>query len=170
MKRLAIKCLAVPFVLALLGASNARVVRFPGGEALIERHGTYEEVTIKTARGDVSSISACDASSGTYDQIVRFSTALKDAVRRGDRKTAAALMAVPLRVNTGPGKGYEVPSRLILTARFNRIFSSKELRALADMEPHDVFCRNGMSMIAGGVIWAQVRGGVLRGVVVNAQP
>src|SRR5690349_8170290 len=63
-----------------LGANQrpVRVIRFGGGEAIIERHGAEEHVVVKR-HGQIASISDCDRTSGTYDQIVQFSTAIKSA-------------------------------------------------------------------------------------------
>jgi hypothetical protein len=155
----------------LLYASPAstRVVKFAGGEAIVERRGLDEHVVVER-RERASSISDCDTTTGTYDQIVAFSAAVKNAARHDDRAALASFMAYPLRVNARNGKSSFVATKAHLFEHFDSVFDTQVLEKLVAMEPHDVFCRNGQSMFADGTLWASVGfDGKLRGTVVNAQ-
>jgi hypothetical protein len=152
----------------VLAAASTIVVHFTGGRAVIERIGEIERVRIEQPVGTVTSESECDAQSGRYAAIVAFGERVKAASARRDRTALASLMQYPLRVNTGPNRGYTVATRSALLARAASVFPAGTLSALARMEPHDVFCREGMSMFAQGTLWAQAdRTGRVRGAIVN---
>jgi hypothetical protein len=147
---------------------STRIVKFAGGEAIVERRGGDEHVAVER-HGRVTSISDCDATTGTYDGIAAFSAAVKNAAKRGDRAALASLMAYPLRVNTGSGKSYFVAAKSSLLSRFSSVFDAETLRKLEGIEPHAVFCRSGQSMLADGTLWASMVSGNLRGRAVNAK-
>jgi hypothetical protein len=169
------------FALTLIASSlaapsaGARVVRFNGGEAIVEAKGGLEHVVIKSLDGVVASDSYCDAQSGTYDHIVRLGLAIRAASRAGDRARMATLFQYPLRVNVpSHARGVriveatDVKSKSQLLARYRTVFTKNVLQQLAQIEPHDVFCRNGMSSLGGGVVWATVdRDGALKIAVLN---
>lgn len=135
---------------------------------MVSRDGTTEHVVIRDTKGNLTSDSYCDAQSGRYSAVVAFGIALKAAVSNNSPGAVAASMSYPLRVNTGPNQGFTVRNRADLLARFRRVFTGGVLARLRALEPHDVFCRDGQSMLAGGTVWAQAgTGGVVRGVVVN---
>ncbi len=151
----------------------AIVVHFNGGKAVVDRtpDGT-QHVVIEDARGNVRSDSYCDATTGTYDRIVRFGGELASAAAHGDRKGLVSLVQFPLRVNVsaadGTVKTSYVRDERSLMARFTSIFTASVLGQLARLEPHDVFCRNGMSTIGNGMIWAAAdRSGDVRMSVIN---
>ena len=55
-----------------------------------------------------------------------------------------------------------------MLARYPDVFTPRVLAMLANFDPHDVFCRNGMSWVAGGVMWATIDArGVLRIAIIN---
>lgn len=145
-----------------------RVVKFSGGEAIVERRGMDEHVVVKRHGREVA-ISDCDTTTGTYDRVVAFASAVKTAARRGDRVRLASLMMYPVQVNVAPGKHVFVATKRALLARFDSVFDAQMLRKLAGIEPHEVFCRNGQSMLADGTLWASMIDGKLFGTVVNAQ-
>ena len=177
MQRFVLALLAslLPLVIALPGAAKdhagvTRIVRFKNGDAVIKSSGPDEHVVIRDANGKLESDSYCDAGSGTYDQIVELGLAVRAASITGDRAAMADLVEYPLRVNTSHGRSVEVKSKADLLAHFREIFSATVIERLRELEPHEVFCRNGMSMPGGdGVVWASVdRRGVLKIAVVNA--
>lgn len=156
-------------VVALVLASAApHVVHFPGGEALITKAAAAQHVVIKDRSGNITSESDCDADSGSYDEIVAFGHALKSAALRGDRRAIAGMMRYPLRVNTGPGRRVVIPNEAAFLQRYRTLFGPALTPELERLQPDNVFCREGMAMIGNGFVWAQVRNGVLRGIVVNA--
>ena len=153
-------------------APGSQIVHFSSGKAIVQASAdSTQHVIIEDTRGNVTSDSYCDASSGRYDQIVQFATAVRNAAERDNQPALAALMQYPLRVNAGAGqspKSQRITSRGMLLKRRQWIFTPAVLSRLRTMEPHDVFCRDGMSMIAGGTIWATAdHTGTVRGAVVN---
>lgn len=168
MREIAFRLGGLVLVAALLGAMPAqRVVRFSGGSTVIRQTAQGQRVTVRDARGAVTSDSYCDAASGTFDQATQFATAVRRAATRGDRTTLVGLMQYPLRVNTSPGHSFSVASAGLLVRRFSTVFTPSVLKQLRALQPNDVFCRNGMSMLGSGVLWASVRNGTLKGAVVN---
>lgn len=152
----------------VLAAASVVVVHFAGGRAVIDRIGAIERVRIEQPVGTLASESECDAQSGRYAAIVAFGERVKAAAIRSDRAALASLMGYPLRINTGPNRGYTLATRSALLARAASVFPGATLSALARMEPHDVFCREGMSMLAQGTLWAEAdRAGRVHGAVVN---
>lgn len=148
-------------------AQTARVIHFNGGEAVVTTANGLEHVVIKDASGVVGSDSYCDATSGTYDQILAFGAAVVAAAKRDDRRAIANLMQYPLRVNRASG-ALDVKSSSALLAGYREILSAKFVDRLAQIEPHDVFCKNGMSMLGNGIIWASPnRQGALKGTILN---
>lgn len=156
--------LAVLVVLAALTA--AQTVHFPGGEAVVTPANGAQHVVIKDAKGNVASDSYCDASSGSYDQIVRFGIAFKTAVTAGNRAQVARSMHYPLRVNAA--RKYTIANKAALLAHYADVFTPGVLAQLRSMEPHEVFCRNGMAMLANGTLWVGTDSeGIVRSAVVN---
>jgi hypothetical protein len=159
------------FALLASVAAVTRVVHFTGGEAIVHAvaDGT-QHVVIKDAKGNVTSDSYCDSSSGFYDRVVALGVAVQSAARRGDAAALGTLMQYPLRVNLGHARTSTlmVTSRAMLLSHYAQIFTPGVLAGLRAMEPGDVFCRNGMSMLANGTIWASVdHSGAVKGAVVN---
>lgn len=168
MRKLAFRVGGLVLAAGLLGAVPAqRVVQFSSGSTLVRQTPQGQRITVRDARGNVTSDSYCDASSGTFDQAVQFATAVRRAAARNDRATLVALMQYPLRVNTAPGHSFSVASAGLLLRRFSTVFTPSILKQLRAIEPHDVFCRNGMSMLGSGVMWESVRNGALKGATVN---
>lgn len=155
----------------LLALTAAGIVNFPGGTAAVTASHGLQHVVIKNARGTVTSDSYCDASTGTYAQIVAFGSAMKAAVRRGDKAAVARLMQYPLRVNAE--RSAKVTTRTIASSSefvraYNGVFTRPIVTKIAEMQPHDVFCRNGMAMFAAGTLWvAKNASGAIRAEVVN---
>jgi hypothetical protein len=162
-----LKMLTFAALIAMPTPSATRVVHFASGQAEIAKHGAFERVVIKGRHGEVESESYCGDGSGTYDEIVRLATALKAAARHDDRNAIMAHVAYPLRVNAPPGAGFEIRSKRALAVRLRSVLGRKLIQAISRSEPHAVFCRDGMSMLADGVMWASVDAGVLRVRVVN---
>lgn len=155
----------VAIVLILAALLAARTVHFPGGEAVITPSNGSQHVVIKDAKGNAVSDSYCDASTGTYDRIVRFGIAFKTAITHENRAQVAQLMQYPLRLNPTPK--YTLASKSALLAHYADVFTSGVLARLRTMEPHDVFCRNGMAMFAAGTIWVENDSAGIRVAVVN---
>ena len=164
------KTLGLVLFAALMAAATPRIAHFPGGEAQITKAGGTQHVIMKDRAGNVTSISDCDADSGSYDQIVALAGSLKSAARRGDRRAMAAMMRYPLRVNTGAGHFSVVEGQAAFLKRYGTILGAGQSRKLQRLEPNEVFCRDGMSMLAGGVMWAQMRRGALRVVAISTAP
>lgn len=155
----------------LLALTASGVVNFPGGTAVVTPSRGMQHVVVRGAHGAVTSDSYCDSSTGTYAQIVAFGSALKAAVRRGDRPAVARLMQYPLRVNAE--RSGKVTSRTIASSSaflraYDGVFTPPIVTKVSRMEPHDVFCRNGMAMFAGGTLWVEKNAsGAIRARVVN---
>lgn len=168
MKRFAFRVGVVVLAAGLLGAVPAqRVVRFAGGSTLVRQTPQGQRITVRDARGNVTGDSYCDASSGTFDQAVQFATAVRRAATRNDRAALVGLMQYPLRANTAPGRSFSIASAGLLLRRFSTVFTPSVLKQLRAIQPNDVFCRNGMSMLGSGVMWESVRNGALKGAIVN---
>ena len=155
----------------LLSLTTAGVITFPGGTAVVTPSHGMQHVVIKDARGTVTSDSYCDSSSGTYQQIVAFGSAMKAAVRHGDKAAVARLMQYPLRVNAA--RSGKLTTRTITSSRdflaaYAGVFTGPIAAHISGMQPHEVFCRNGMAMFAGGTLWAAKNAsGAIRAGVVN---
>jgi hypothetical protein len=150
----------------------ALIVHFTGGAAVVDSAGGVQHVVIKDARGNVTSDSYCDRSAGSYDAIVRFGTAIVAAARSGDRNALLSLMQFPLRVNAHsddrPAVTRTYASAAEVAANFDRVFSPGLKERMKRIEPHDVFCRDGLSSLDGGLLWATADGhGVVRATVIN---
>ncbi len=146
-----------------------RIVHFSGGTATItaQRDGT-QHVVIKDAKGDVEAESTCDSQSGSYDQSVKFQQAIVAAAQSSDPAPVIALVQYPLRVNVSSSNHFLVNNAATMRTRYQTVFTPKVLAQIRQSDPHAVFCRMGMSMLGGGVIWATVDShGVLKAAVVN---
>lgn len=166
--------MALRFILLLAlapmvaAAAPARVVHFGDSTVVIETKGRVQHIVIRDHRGELNTETYCDWQSGTYDQIVALGSALKTAALRNDRQALVSLMQFPLRVNTGPNRGFSVTSARALLARYTAVFTPHIIAGLRQNEPRDVFCRNGMSFVASGLMWSTIdRNGRLRVAVIN---
>ena len=139
-------------IVAVLLAALVQVVHFPGGSARITNEGAAQHVVILDAHGAAQSDSYCDAQSGRYDEIVRLGEVVKAAAAHGDRETLLGVVEYPLRVNGRKTTWFHNAAEL--RKSFAVVFPAGLLARLAQLEPHDVFCRNGMSTIGGGLLWA----------------
>ncbi|MGH8117384.1 MAG: hypothetical protein ACREP0_03915 [Rhodanobacteraceae bacterium] len=149
-------------------AGGSRSVPFSGGEAIITTAGDVQHVVIRDRAGHTLAASDCSGSTGHYDQIVAFLGNVRTGVRANDRDAVAALIAYPLRVNLGPGKATRVASRHDLLAHYSKIITPGVAGKIGKMNPHVVFCRDGMAMGGDGVIWASLDDhGALRISVIN---
>ena len=152
--------------LVLLAA--VRIVHFSAGTAIVTTASGAQQVVIKDAKGNVEADSYCDAQSGYYDQIVKLGQSLVAAAKSDDPAAMAVLVQYPLRVNASTTSHYLVKDATALKARYQAVFTPKVLSEIRVLEPHGVFCRMGMSMFGGGVIWASVdKRGRLKAAVVN---
>lgn len=165
--------LMLAMVLGTIGTvpNATRVVHYPGGKAvLVTRSDGSQSVTVYGAHGGLNAQSECDSRSGRYDRIVTFATAVKRAARQNDGGALIGMMRFPLRVNVAPNRGFTIANRAILVKRFASVFAPAIVTRLAQLDPRDVFCRNGRSMLADGAIWAAAdRSGVLKGEIVNLE-
>lgn len=160
--------------IALLAATT-RTVRYDGHQVTIERKGDVEHITITDKDGAVGIETWCDRDSGSYDQIVSLGHALVAAAKRDDRHALAGLMQFPLTVNIGVGSGVgrrvrhiSIADRSAFLARYRSIVTPHVLELLRQDEPREAFCRNGMSMVGDGLMWATAdRRGHLKVAVVN---
>lgn len=155
-------------------AQSSQTIYFASGKATVQASAdNTQHVIIYDTRGNVTSDSYCDTSSGRYDQIVQFATAVRSAAERDDQPALAALVRYPLRVNAGAGQSPEsqrITSKAVLLRQRRWIFTPAVVSRLRTMEPHDGFCRNGMSMLAGGTIWASAdHTGTVKGAVINLE-
>lgn len=152
----------------LIAPSAVRIVHFGGDVATITTTNQSQHIVVRDRKGNLESETWCDWQSGTFDQIVGLGESLKRAAVRGDRRAIVSLMRFPLRINTGPERGYSIVSSRALLARYDAIFTPRILGALRQNEPRDVFCRNGMSWVAGGLMWSTAdQPGALRVAVIN---
>jgi hypothetical protein len=155
-------------VLLLLAA--VRIVHLSGGATatITPQSDGAQQVVIKDAKGNVAAESYCDLQSGYYDQIVKFQQALVAAARNNDRLAMISLVQYPLRVNVSSSNRYFIKDAPTLKARFQTVFPPRILGYIRRAEPQNVFCRMGMSMVGGGVMWATVDNhGVLKAQVIN---
>lgn len=152
----------------LLAAASVRIVHDNGHKIVIETQSGVQHITVTDRHGSLEAESWCDSQSGTYDQIVTLGQALVAAAKRDDRSALVSLMQFPLRVNFGSAHTVWVHDRAALLARFDRIVTPQMIALLVQDQPHDAFCRNGMSMVAGGLMWATTNAhGNLRVAVIN---
>ncbi|TAN03599.1 MAG: hypothetical protein EPN36_11995 [Rhodanobacteraceae bacterium] len=164
---LAVALLAVSLAGRAGVTEPTRTIPFHGGEAVVRTVAAGEEVTVKDSAGQVLAQSTCDSGTGSYDQIVAFLTALKQQVGARDRPAVAALVDYPLRINQLPRKPRLIRSASQLQADYAGVFTPQLGRKIAKLDPHVVFCRDGMAMGGNGVVWASDHGGTLRLVVIN---
>ncbi len=145
-----------------------RIVQFTGGAAYITTEsGGVEHVVMKDAKGAVEAESECDAQSGTYEQSVKFQQAIVAAARDNNRAAMVSLVQYPLRVNVKT-KPLFIKDAATLNARYATVFTQGVIGQIQQANPHEVFCRNGMSMLGSGIIWATVdKHGVLKAAVIN---
>jgi hypothetical protein len=160
--------LAAILVAILLATDPLVVVHYGSNTATIETQNREQHIVVKDDHGNVVTDTTCDWQTGTFDQIVALGASLKAAAVRNDRSALIALMHFPLNVNIGPNHPVAIANARDLARRFARIFSPDIIAALKQNEPRDVFCRNGMSWVAGGVMWATIDPrGRLRVAVIN---
>ncbi len=152
--------------LVLLAA--LRIVHFTGGTATVTTQNGAQLVVIKDGQGHVEAHSYCDSQSGYYDQIVKFGHSMVAAAKNNDRAAMMALVQYPLRVNISSLNHFFIKDATTLKARYQAVFTPKVLGEIRSVEPHGAFCRTGMSMFGGGVIWASAdKSGELKAAVVN---
>jgi hypothetical protein len=145
-----------------------RTLHYPGHTVVIDSREGAERVRVWDRNGDLESESYCDRQSGTYDQIVALGRALMRAAKQNDHRGLIALMQYPLRVNFGSKHTVWIRSQRELIAHFDTIVTPTIIAALRDDEPLGVFCREGMSMVNGGDMWATTDAhGVLKVAVIN---
>lgn len=102
--------------------------------------------------------SVTDASDAEFEAVVRK---FLEAVRRGDRAAAAALVSYPLTVNDGPigqVRHRSIRNKAALLAQWDRIFTPAVLKELSGAVPHEMFVRDGMAMVSPGVIYFDAKG------------
>jgi len=171
--------LVLAFLQVLPGATppSNRVIAFATGIAIIEPQGNLEHVVIEDPNGIIMSDSYCDAQSGKYDQIVQLGQQVRTAAQVSDKALMASLASYPLRVNTptvGPNgnpvvRDTYVANKGALVQNYSTVITTSVRDQLRFVEVHDVFCKNGMSTLGGGVVWATVdhADGVLKISVIN---
>jgi hypothetical protein len=163
--RLAVLITLTPLLIA---TAPVRVVHYGGDTATIETQDRTQHIVVRDRHGNLVSETTCDWQTGTFDQIVALGQALKRAALRGDRYALVSLVQFPLNVNIGPNRPIPIASKRDLLARYSRIFTPNVIASLQQNESRDVFCRNGMSWVAGGIMWATIdRRGRLRVAVIN---
>lgn len=152
----------------LLLSAALRIVHFSGGTATITtQNGGVEHVVMKDAKGDLVAESDCDSQSGTYDHIVSFGQAVIIAAKNDDRTAMMTLVQYPIRINV-KAKPLFIKDAATLQIRYQAVFTPAVLGQLRQVDPHDVFCREGMSMLGGGIVWATAdKSGALKIAVVN---
>lgn len=99
-----------------------------------------------------------DASDAEFEAMVRK---FLDAVRRGDRAGAAALVSYPLNVNDEHGgkvRTRSIRNKAALLAQWDRIFTPAVLKALDRAVPHEMFVRDGMATVGLGVVYFDAKG------------
>lgn len=155
------KSAAMLLALVTALAAATRTVTYDGHRVRIERKGDVEHIVITDKRGEVGIETWCDRDSGFYDQIVALGRALVAAAKRDDPRALAGLMQFPLVVNIGVGSGIgrrvrhiSIYDRGTFLARYRSIVTLHVLSLLQQDEPREAFCRNGMSMVGDGVMWA----------------
>jgi hypothetical protein len=154
--------------LFLVLLATVRIVHFGSSTATVTTQNGAQQVVIKDAQGRVEADSYCDSQSGYYDQIVKFGRSLVAAAKSNDPRAIMALVQYPLRVNISSSNHFFIKDAPTLKARYQTVFTEKVLGQIRDVEPHGAFCRMGMSMFGGGVIWATAdKSGVLKAAVVN---
>jgi len=155
---------------------TTRELHFAGGIAIVERQGDREHVVIEDPNGIVQSDSYCDAQSGKYDDIVKLGEKVRTAAAFGDKALMASLGTYPLHVNLASTdakgaravKERSVLSQGELVSYYSTYITYNMSQQLRFMEPHDVFCRNGMSLLAGGLVWATAdRDGNVKIAIIN---
>lgn len=99
-----------------------------------------------------------DASDAEFEAMVgRF----LEAVRRGDRAAAAALVSYPLNVNDGVNERPRhrlVRNKAALLAQWDSIFTPGVMKELARAVPHEMFTRDGMASVGLGVVYFDAKG------------
>jgi hypothetical protein len=78
------------------------------------------------------------------------------AAARGDRAAAADAVSYPLRVNGARARILHNKAELL--AQWDSIFSPPLVAALREAVPHEMFVRQGMAMVGGGVVWFDDKG------------
>lgn len=154
----------------------AAVFGFPGGQAVVTQERDVEHVVIRRLDNVVESDSYCDRSSGRYAQIVRLGNALLAAAKHNDARAIVALVRYPLRVNvSSESRGVArsvrteyIADRRALLSKYASVVTPHVLGLLRAIEPHDVFCRNGMASLGGGLVWVEsVAGSQVKIAVLN---
>jgi len=99
-----------------------------------------------------------DASDAEFEAMVRR---FIEAVLRGDRAGAAALVSYPLNVNDGPyGRVRHrlVRNKAALLAQWDSIFTPGVMKELGRAVPHEMFTRDGMASVGLGVVYFDAKG------------
>ena len=101
-------------------------------------------------------------------KVTQFLAALKDAVAKGQRERVVALVALPLRVNTGKHHTYLRTQKALLSA-YDRVFDAEVRKALAAQRPGELFANYQGVMVGDGQIWFGLPAGTseLRVLTVN---
>lgn len=159
---------ALILLVVATAAPSVRVEHVNGSKVVIETRDRVQHVTVTDRNGELEAESWCDWQSGSYDSIVRLGRALVTAAKRRDRHALVSLMQFPLRVNYGSAHTVWIRDRATFLARFNSVVTPKILAQIREDVPAYAFCRNGMSMVAGGTMWATTDAhGVLKVAVIN---
>jgi hypothetical protein len=143
--------------------TRSKTIKFAGGETTVEFGGHTDLVTVKNAKGNVTSESWCD--SGTFDAYLTLFTKLKESAGRSDKAAVVKLVAYPLRVNGKNSMTYR--DEVVLLKAYNKVFTPQVLDRIQRAEPAAVFCRNGLGMLGDGVVWARASKGMAKIEVIN---
>lgn len=100
-----------------------------------------------------------DASDAEFEAMVRK---FLEAVRRGDRAGAAALVSYPLNINDARSAGRvrhrSIRNKAALLAQWDSIFTPSVLKELDRAVPHEMFTRDGMAVVGPGVVYFDAKG------------
>jgi hypothetical protein len=84
--------------------------------------------------------------------VTKFLSALQEAVAKDQRERVVALVAYPLRVNTGKRHTFLRTQKALLSA-YDRVFNPEVRKALAAQRPEALFVNYLGVMIGDGQIW-----------------
>lgn len=146
---------------------TSRIVSFATGTATIETAGDIEHISIKELDGSLRAESTCDSNStGSYEQIVAFKKSLQG--KTDDSVAMSKIVRYPMRLSRPEGQGLRITDEKAFLQYAKRILTPAVIKAIQESEPHDVFCRNGMSMMGSGVLWMTLsESGQMKIAVVN---